>query len=150
LYRYISDCRLCSIIWIKDKESVAKYSCKQSITIYQLAHLIIFELPKIIEQFSSTSKIIVIYYLLHLFVSDTHTDKVDAKNLTKGIASSLRKISEYRFIIVSFVHCNIEYQKLLLPVFDNCIEITNNIDDDKILQIDINNLLLYTDLPLST
>jgi hypothetical protein len=96
LYRYISDCRLCSTIWIKDKESVAKYSCKQSITIYQLAHLIIFELPKIIEQFSSTSKIIVIYYLLHLFVSDPHTDKVDAKNLTKEIASSLRKISKER------------------------------------------------------
>ena len=60
-------------------------------TIYQLAHLIIFELPKIIEQFSSTSKIIVIYGLLHLFVSDPHTYKVDAKNLTKEIASSLRK-----------------------------------------------------------
>ena len=34
-------------------------------TIYQLAHLIIFELPKIIEQFSSRNKIIVIYGLLH-------------------------------------------------------------------------------------
>jgi hypothetical protein len=50
-------------------------------TIYQLAHLII-ELPKIVEQFSSTSKIIVIYGLLQLFVSGPHTDKVDAKNLT--------------------------------------------------------------------
>ena len=109
-------------------------------TIYQLAHLIIFELPKIIEQFSSTSKIIVIYGLLHLFVSDPHTDKVDAKNLTKEISSSLRKISKDRFIIVSFAHCNMEYEKLLLPVFDKRIEITNNnIDEDKILQIDINN-----------
>ena len=109
-------------------------------TIYQLAHLTIFELPKIIEQFSSTSKIIVIYGLLHLFVSDPHTDKVDAKNLTKEISSSLRKISKDRFIIVSFAHCNMEYEKLLLPVFDKRIEITNNnIDEDKILQIDINN-----------
>jgi hypothetical protein len=79
-----------------------------------------------------------IYGLLHLFVSDPRTEKVDAKNLIKEIASSLRKISKDRFIIVSFAHCNIEYEKLLLPVFDNCIEITNNIDDDKILQIDIN------------
>ena len=111
-------------------------------TIYQLAHLIIYELPKIIEQFSSTSIItIVIYGLLHLFVSDPHTDKVDAKNLTKEIASSLRKISKDRFIIVSFAHCNMEYEKLLFPVFDRCIEITNNnnIDNGKILQIDINN-----------
>src|ERR687897_1979063 len=96
-------------------------------TIYQLAHLIIFELPKIIEQFSSRNKIIVIYGLLHLFVSDPHTDKVDAKNLTKEIASSLRKISKDRCIIVSFAHCNMKYEKLLLSVFDKCIEITNNI-----------------------
>ena len=33
-----------------------------------------------------------------------------------------------------------EYEKLILPVFDRCIEITNNnIDDGKILQIDVNN-----------
>jgi hypothetical protein len=109
-------------------------------TIYQLSHLIAFELPKIIEQISSTSIIIIVIYgLLHLFVSDPHTDKVDAKNLTKEIASSLRKISKDRFIIVSFAHCNIEYEKLLLPAFDKYIEITNNIDDGKILQIDINN-----------
>ena len=107
-------------------------------TIYQLAHLIVFELPKIIEQFSSTSIIIVIYGLLHLFVSDPHTDKVDAENLIKEIASSLRKVSKDRFIIVSFAHCNTEYERFLLPAFDKCIEITNNIDDDKILQIDIN------------
>ena len=114
-------------------------------TIYQLAHLIIYELPKIIKQFSSTSIIttIVIYGLLHLFVSDPHTDKVDAKNLTKEIASSLRKISKGRFIIVSFAHCNMEYEKLLLPAFDKCIEITNNnsnnIGNDKILQVETNN-----------
>jgi hypothetical protein len=110
-------------------------------TIYQLAHLIAFELPKIIEQISSTSIIIIVIYgLLHLFVSDPHTDKVDAKNLTKEIASSLRKISKDRFIIVSFAHCNMEYEKFLLPAFDKCIEITNNnnIDNGKILQIDIN------------
>src|SRR5215216_5522352 len=61
-------------------------------TICQLAHLIIFELPRIVEQFSSASKIIVIYGLLHLFVFDPHIDKTDAKNLIKEIASSLRKI----------------------------------------------------------
>ena len=110
-------------------------------TIYQLAYLIVHKLQEAIEQFSSEKKnrLIVIYGLLHLFVSDPHADKADAKNLIKEIASSLRKVSKERFIIVSFAHCNMEYQKLLLPVFDNCIEITNNIDDGKILQIDINN-----------
>src|SRR5215218_5183304 len=110
-------------------------------TIYQLAYLIVHKLQEAIEQFSSEKKnrLIVIYGLLHLFVSDPHADKADAKNLTKEIASSLRKISKDRFIIVSFAHCNIEYEKLLLPAFDKYIEITNNIDDGKILQIDINN-----------
>src|SRR5215216_787877 len=121
------------------KKVVQSIVVSRVFTIYQLAYLIIFELPKIIKQFSSASKIIVIYGLLHLFVSDPHTDKADAKNLIKEIASSLIKISKDRFIIVSFAHCNIEYEKLLLPAFDKCIEITNNIDDGKILQIDVNN-----------
>ena len=32
-----------------------------------------------------------------------------------------------------------EYGKLLFPVFDNCIEITNDVDDGKILRVNINN-----------
>jgi hypothetical protein len=32
-----------------------------------------------------------------------------------------------------------EYEKLLLPVFDKCLEITNDIDDNKILQISNHN-----------
>ena len=54
-------------------------------TIYQLACLVIFELTKIIEQFSSRSKIVVIYGLLHLFVSDPHIDTADAKQLLRKI-----------------------------------------------------------------
>jgi DNA-directed RNA polymerase subunit RPC12/RpoP len=127
------------------KKALQSVIVSRVFTIYQLAHLIIYKLPKIIKQLSSTSTIttIVIYGLLHLFVSDPHTDKVDAKNLTKEIASSLRKISKDRFVIVSFAHYNIEYEKLLLPAFDKCIEITNNnnIDNGKILQIDINNYI---------
>jgi hypothetical protein len=52
-------------------------------TIYQLAHQLIYELPKIIEQLASDNKnnfIIVVYDLLHLFISDPHIDKVDAKH----------------------------------------------------------------------
>ena len=72
-------------------------------TIYQLAHLIIYELPKIIQQLSSGKKnnfIVVVYDLLHLFMSDPHIDKVDAKQLIKEIASSIRKLSKYRFVLV--------------------------------------------------
>jgi hypothetical protein len=54
------------------------------------------ELLKIIQNFSSRSKINVIYDLLHLFVFDPHIDKADAKELLKEIARSLRKLSKDR------------------------------------------------------
>jgi hypothetical protein len=82
-------------------------------TIYQLAHLIIYELPKIIEQLSSDKKnnfIVVVYDLLEMFVSDPRIDKVNAKQLIKEIASSIRKLSKDGFIAVSFAHCNSEYE----------------------------------------
>jgi hypothetical protein len=95
-------------------------------TIYQLAHLIIYELPKIIEQLSSDKKknfIVVVYNLLDMFMSDSRIDKADSKKLIKEIASSIRKLSEEGFMIVS---CNPrpEYDKHLLPVFDHRVEIT--------------------------
>jgi hypothetical protein len=108
-------------------------------TIYQLAHLIIFELPKIIEQFSSRNKIIVIYGLLHLFVYDSHIDKADAKQLIKEIAGSLWKLSKDRFVLASFTYSNSEYEKQFVPVFDKCIKVTNDINDNRILQMNVSN-----------
>jgi hypothetical protein len=64
-------------------------------TIYQLAHLVIDELPLIIEQLSADKRrnyVIVIYGLLHLFESDPHIYKANAKQIIKEIAVSLRKI----------------------------------------------------------
>jgi hypothetical protein len=55
-------------------------------TIYQLVDLIIHQLPKIIQRFSSTNNTLVIYGLFHLFVSDPHIDKADTKQLIKEIA----------------------------------------------------------------
>lgn len=62
-------------------------------TIYQLARLVTYELPRIIEQLSSDNKsnVIVIYCLLHLFVYDPHIDKVDAKQLIRETAASIRR-----------------------------------------------------------
>src|SRR5919106_6615428 len=89
-------------------------------TIHQLAHLIIYELPKIIEQLSSDKKnnfIIVVYDFLAMFMSDPHIDKADAKQLIKEIASWIRKLSEDRFVIVSFAHCHSQYEASVLPAF---------------------------------
>jgi hypothetical protein len=65
-------------------------------TIYQLADLIIHQLPKIIHRFSSRNKILMIYGLFHLFVSDPYIDKEDTERL------------------VSFTHCHGDYEKWLL------------------------------------
>lgn len=110
-------------------------------TIYQLAHLIIYELPRIIEQLSSDRKsnLIIVYGLLHLFLSDPHIDKKDAKQLIKEIANSIRKLSEDRFIVASFADCNGEYEKTLLPVFDNMIEIIDDDDNRGLLQTKVHN-----------
>jgi DNA-directed RNA polymerase subunit RPC12/RpoP len=110
-------------------------------TIYQLAHLVVNELPRIIEQLSSDRKynVIVIYGLLHSFVSDPHIDKADAKQLVKEIAASMKKISEDRFVVVSTTHCNRKFEKLLLPLFDNVIRIVNDIENNEVLQVNVHN-----------
>jgi len=100
----------------------------------------VHKLQEVIEQFSSTSKIIVIYGLLHLFVSDPHIDKADAKQLIKEIAGLIRKISEDRFVLVSFAHCNnSECERLLIRAFDKCIKVTNDADDNWALQVGVYN-----------
>ncbi len=67
-------------------------------------------------------------------MSDPHIDKVDAKHLIKEISSSLRRLSKDRFVMVSFADCNGEYEKSLMSVFEKRIEITDDIDDGKLLQ----------------
>ena len=59
--------------------------------------------------------------------------------LLKEIARSLRKLSKDRLVIVSFAHCNNEFEKSLLPVFDKCIEITNDVDNIRILRMKVYN-----------
>jgi Rad51 len=113
----------------------------RAFTIYQLAHLVIDELPKIIERLSFDRKdyIIVIYGLLHLFVSDPHIDRADAKELIKEIASSIRKLSEDRFVAVSTTHCSGDYEGLLFPIFENVIRISNDIESSRLLHVSVHN-----------
>ena len=72
-----------------------------------------------------------------MFMSDPRIYKVDAKQLIKEIAGSIRKLSEDRFVIASFLRSNYTYEKWLMPVFDNMIEITNEIENDKILRVKV-------------
>ena len=121
------------------KKVLQRIVVSRAFTIYQLADLIIHELPKIIQELSPRNKLIVVYDLLHLFVFDPHIDKADAKYLIKEISSSLRRLSKDRFVIVSFAHRNNEYEKSLLPVFDKRIEITNDVDNRSLLRMKVYN-----------
>jgi hypothetical protein len=71
-------------------------------------------------------------------MSDPHFDKVDAKQLIREIASSIRKLSEEGFMIVSCNHRS-EYDKHLLPVLDHTIEITAAIGSIGLLQTRVHN-----------
>jgi hypothetical protein len=42
-------------------------------------------------------------------------------------------------VVVSFARCNNEYEKSLLPVFDKRIEITNDLGNERILQLNVYN-----------
>jgi hypothetical protein len=77
--------------------------------------------------------------VLGTFTSDPHIDKVDAKQLIQKIASSIRKLSKDRFVIVSFAHCHSQYEGSVLPVFSACTEIIENPDNNQMLQIRIRN-----------
>jgi F0F1-type ATP synthase delta subunit len=73
-----------------------------------------------------------------MFMSDPHIDKADAKKLIKEI--------------VSIAHCNSVYEKLLLLLFDKHINITDSMDDNKILQINVHRVFkrkeLWNNVPL--
>src|SRR5918999_3190427 len=104
-------------------------------TIYQLTHLVTDELPKIIGKISSNANLIVVYGLLHLFVSDPHIDKKDAKQLIKETAHMITKVSEDRFMIVSFDHCHKKYERFLIPAFDNTIGLSNETQNDRMVRV---------------
>jgi hypothetical protein len=48
-------------------------------------------------------------------------------------------LSKDRLVVASFARCNNEYEKSLLPVFDKRIEITNEVDDFRLLQLKVYN-----------
>ena len=109
----------------------------RAFTIYQLADLIIYELPRVIQQLEA--KVILISDLLNMFVCDPQIKIEEGERMIKEIIDSLRKIStttNNTLIVVSLYHhhhhhyssfsSSYLYEKILLPRFDKCIEITNN------------------------
>ena len=110
----------------------------RAFTIYQLADLVIYELPRVIQQLEA--KVILISDLLNMFVCDPQIKIEEGERMIKEIINSLRKISSTTnntLIVVSLYRHHHHhhyssfppsylYEKILLPRFDKCIEITNN------------------------
>jgi hypothetical protein len=111
----------------------------RAFTIYQLTDLLIYELPRIIQQLDS--RVIVIADLLRLFILDPNIDHNEAIFLIKEIVNSIKKTLHNTLVVVSFQpqhhdHKSNAYHKILLPRFDKRIEITNN-NSNKINLLDV-------------
>jgi hypothetical protein len=98
-------------------------------TIYQLAQLIIYELPNVIQKSNDNVKILIIPDLLNMFLKDPQVKAKEASVILKQIVSSIRKIYLNNNIIslVSLPYHDKQsgiYDKSLLSRFDKHIEIT--------------------------
>jgi hypothetical protein len=75
----------------------------RAFTIYQLADLIIYQLPRVIEQlFNGEVGVVVIADLLNLFTFDPNIDYNEAIFLIKEIINSVRKILDNTLVAASF------------------------------------------------
>ena len=118
-------------------------------TIYQLANIIINELPTVIQQYDDTKLFIVIYDLLDMFLRDPQLEVEEAQRLIKEIISSLKQrreifgntlivtsLSSSSYSYHNYKHqsssssSSAPYHKILLPSFDKHIEVTARSTDN--------------------
>ncbi len=92
-------------------------------TVYQLANLVISELPLVMQKFDA--KIIIVTDMLHMFLDDPQVKIREAKHLLNSAMYAIRQISfnTSSIAIISF-HYNLpsEYSPLLFPNFNKYIQ----------------------------
>lgn len=91
----------------------------RAFTIYQLAGVIAYELPKVIQRFNS--KLVVISDLLRMFVQDPQVSKKEAEYLISEIIKSVHKINNA--LVVLSLHDESPYNSQILQTFGKRIEI---------------------------
>ena len=126
-YQYVNFARQYSL---DIKEILQRIIVSRAFTVYQLADLIINELPKVIKQFDT--RLVVISDLLHMFTHDPNVDRKEATYLIKEIVSAIRKIStssssprQILGVISWNHHHQSSYNDILLSKLDKHIEITD-------------------------
>jgi hypothetical protein len=115
-------------------------------TVYQLADIVINQLPKVIEQYDA--KMVIVSDLLDMFVRDPQIGSNEATYLINQIINSITKsrVLDDVLVVVSFSHGHdlfhhnnklyTSYDRMILRRFNNCIEVTDS-KDKKNKAIDI-------------
>jgi RNase H-fold protein (predicted Holliday junction resolvase) len=120
-------------------------------TVYQLADIVINQLPKVIQQYDA--KLVVVSDLLDMFIRDPQIETNEATHLINEIVNSITKprALEDVLVAVSLPFHNsssnynnmkpfISYNKMVLTRFDKCIEIMHNHENrNKMMDIKIRN-----------
>lgn len=91
----------------------------RAFTIYQLAQLIVYELPKALQKFKS--KIVVVSDLLRMFLEDPQVNKKEANYLIGEIMESLHKIDD--IMLIMSVNSHSRHDSQILPLFAKRIEV---------------------------
>jgi hypothetical protein len=117
-------------------------------TVYQLADIVINQLPKVIQQYDA--KMIVVSDLLDMFVRDPQIGSNETTYLINEVANSITKsrVLEDVLAIVSFSYAHdlfhhnnklyLSYGRIILQRFNNCIEITESKDKkNKVIDVKI-------------
>jgi Rad51 protein len=93
------------------KKTLQSIVVSRSFTIYQLANIIINELPKVLEQLSG-AKVIVIGNLLSLFVNDPQVQIKEAKSLIRQIANAVKMYTYNSNILCVISFCSSNNTKM--------------------------------------
>jgi hypothetical protein len=118
-------------------------------TIYQLADIVINRLPNVIQQYDA--KMVVVYNLLDMFVRDPNIEVNEARYLINEVVNSITKPKSLEDVLVvvslpyehgrAYHHHSdklfLQYNKIIFPRFDKCIEIMNSKDNKNNKMIDI-------------
>ena len=112
------------------KKILQRIIVSRAFTVYQLADLIINELPKVIKQFDT--RLVIISDLLDMFTHDPSVDRKEAMYLIKEIVSAIRKMSmssssprQILGVISWDNYHQSSYNDILLSKLDKHIEITD-------------------------
>lgn len=125
------------------KKTLQKIIVSRVFTIYQLTHLLVYELSKIIHKYNIN--LVVIPDLLKMFIQDPQLHMKEAESLIREIAGALRKISimnnnNYNVLLLASLPSNNELSSPILDVahriffssFNKEIEITENKTNDRL------------------